>query len=131
MNIQKFQVCLLAIIAVALVYIAAIFTISCRYVPAAHPLTTLDKWTGNIYMYNGEIFYLHKNGYSTHKIDWRDYAGTAPKPNKQMPYSQEEIDFAKKNMGKKGTDIQDYLVQDAPSTDNSKKNIVDEILKGN
>lgn len=101
MNIQKIQICLLAIIAVALVYIAVIYTNSNRYIPFSE-YGTIDTRTGNVYLLNlsgnkyGDIQYLHKHGYS--------------------PYSQEEIDFAKKNMGKKGTDLQDYLVQDDPST---------------
>lgn len=79
MNMQKIQICLLAIIAMALVYIATIYTISSRYTSAGHPLTTLDRWTGNIYTY-GATYYLHKNGYSTDKVDLRDYLMQDTKP---------------------------------------------------
>lgn len=115
MNIQKLQVCLLAIIAVALVYIAAIYTGSNRYVPLTKIHGTLDTKTGNVYILQesgetriyGKTFYLYKEyGYATirpdliksaeheafkkfakknlskKEIDWRDYAGTDPQPNK-------------------------------------------------
>ena len=123
MNIQKLQVCLLAIIAVALVYIAVTYTNANRYVPLAGLDGTLDTRTGNVYLLHksnktsiyGRVFRLYDYGYATvspefiefakktgkGKIDWRDYAGTEPQPNKQAPRN------------------------------NNSKNIVDEILKGN
>lgn len=102
MNIQKIQICLLAIIAITLVYIAVNYTNSNRYIPFSQ-YGTIDTHTGNIYFLNllgnqyGNIQYLHKQGYS--------------------PYSQETVNpTPHNNIGKNGTDIQDYLVPDAPST---------------
>ena len=93
MNIQKIQVCLLAIITITLAYIAIIHAGINRYVVFAEGYGTLDTKTGNVYVIHdsqggsiyGTTYYLYKNGYAT--------------------YLQDEINFAKK-------DLRNYLKSD-------------------
>ena len=82
MNVQKIQICLLAIIAVALVYIAITYTNANRYVVFAEGYATLDTRSGNIHLLKNEFisrskygttYYLYKEGYSTFSPELIDY----------------------------------------------------------
>ena len=130
MNMQKIQICLLAIIAVTLIYIAATYTNTNRYVPLNRIHGTLDTRTGNVYIIQesgetriyGKTFYLYEYGYATIR----------PELIKSAEHEAFKK-FAKKNLGKKEVDWRDYagtIPQSDKQTPHN-KNIVDEIPKGN